>query len=76
MRANLTLAEAVADRMERKPRIMLLAREAFFLGSGDNPPIAHHGRGGIMIERTDAENVHQYCLRKCSTSLTGGRSCQ
>ena len=41
---------------------MLLAREALLLRGGDDLAVADQGRGGIVVESADAEDVHQYCF--------------
>jgi hypothetical protein len=47
---NATLAQAVADGMNGKIFVVLFAREAFFLGRGDELAIAHECGRRIMVE--------------------------
>lgn len=46
--------ETISDRMSRKTRIVLLAGESLFLGSGDNITIHDQGGGTVMIKCRDA----------------------
>src|ERR1039457_6058703 len=54
----LAFPEAVAHRVGWYSGVLFLAREPFLLGGGHDPAIPHQRRGGIMVERTDAENIH------------------
>jgi hypothetical protein len=52
------LAQAVIHGLLREPVIMLLPREAFFLGGRDELTIANDARRAVVIERGDTEDVH------------------
>ena len=51
--------EAVADRVDGKPGVVLLAGKALLLGRADNPAVFNQGSGGIVVKRGNAENLHQ-----------------
>jgi hypothetical protein len=53
------LREAVVERVAREARVMLLPRETFLLRGRDDLAVAHDGRCGVVIERGDADDVHQ-----------------
>ena len=54
--------QTVADRMHRKRRIVLLAREAFFLRGRFDAAVLDQRGCAVVIEGGDAENTH-YCFR-------------
>lgn len=56
------LGEAVADGVDGEAGVVLLAREAFLLGGGDDLAVAHEAGGGVVVVGADSEDVHQYCL--------------
>ena len=60
--------ETELDRELRESEIMLDAREAFFLGGGDQLAVPEESRGGIVIKTGQAQDVHQNCLLKSSRS--------
>ena len=52
------LIKAVANRVPGKPGVVLLARKAFFLRSGDNLTILYECGGTIVIVSRNSQNVH------------------
>ena len=52
------LFEAVVNGAMRESRVVLLAREALFLGGRNDLAIAHERRGAVVVERGDAERDH------------------
>ena len=50
------LAEAVIDGVLREIGVVLLAREAFFLGGGNDPAIDHQGRRRVVIKCRNAQD--------------------
>ena len=50
------LGEAIPNRIAGEMSVVFLAREALFLGRGDNLPIHHQGGGGIVIKGGKPQN--------------------
>src|SRR6266853_480538 len=50
--------QARADRLMRESRIVLLAGEAFLLGSSDDLPVIHQRGRAVVVISGDAENAH------------------
>ena len=50
------------------PKSCLIAREPLFLGGGHQLAVPEEGRGGIVVEEGEAQDVHQDCLLKSSRS--------
>src|SRR5262249_57205932 len=69
--------EAPLDRAERERRIVLAARQPFLLHRGDGDAVDEEGRGRIVVVRRDAQDSHQYWLRRgrssCGTKPFGSR---
>ena len=62
-----TLAQAIVDRVRRKPGVMLLAREALFLRRGNDAPVFDQRRGAIVIEGRDPEDLHRRSAKSVSS---------
>ena len=56
LRRDAALTEAVGGRPRRKARVVLLAREAFFLCGGHDPAVFDETGGRIVIVGRDSEN--------------------
>jgi hypothetical protein len=54
--------QAEADGVHRKRRIVLLAREAFFLGRGDDLAVHDQRSRRVVVERRDTEHLHRHTL--------------
>ena len=54
------LAQAVAHRVDRESRIVLLPGEALFLGGGDDLAVAHEACCAVMVEGGDAEDIRRH----------------
>ena len=52
------LFEAIANRVDRKARVVLLAREALFLRRRDDLAVDQQRRGAVVIEGGNAEDAH------------------
>ena len=57
--ARAALGQAAADRIHRKPRVVLLAREALFLRRRDDFSVLDQRRRAVVIKSADAENAHR-----------------
>ena len=52
---NTCFLHAIAQRVDRKIRVMFLAREALFLCGRDDLAVAHDRGSAVVIERRDTE---------------------
>jgi hypothetical protein len=57
------LLEAIADRVPRKPRIVLLAGEALLLGGCDNATVLDQRGRAVVVEGRDPEDAQGVPLR-------------
>jgi hypothetical protein len=52
------LREAVAHRVEREARVVLLAGEPLLLSGGDDAAVHHQAGGRVVVVTTDPEELH------------------
>src|SRR5207237_8578223 len=57
-RAQLGLGQAEVDGLARERGVVLLSREALFLGGGDELAVDEQRGGGVVVVAADAEDVH------------------
>ncbi len=58
--------QAVVDGVLREVEVVLLAREALFLGGRDDAPVLDEAGGAVVVESGDSENVHLFRALPCS----------
>jgi hypothetical protein len=46
------------DGVAREPRIVLLSREALFLGGGHDPAVRDEGGRAVVVERGESQHPH------------------
>jgi hypothetical protein len=57
------LRQAVADRVDRKPGVVLLAREALLLRCGDDAAVLDQRRGAVVIEGGNPQDAQAGLFR-------------
>ena len=50
--------KAILDRMAGEARVVLLSREAFFLGCRHDAPVLNERCRAVVVESRDAQNAH------------------
>src|SRR5205814_5315092 len=65
---QVSLAQAVIDRVPRKAGVVFLSGETFFLGGGNDLAVPDQAGGAVMVKRRNAEDVHGCRARNFASS--------